>query len=81
MLGQEAGEAIAGPDTIAKIMAMRILPLPAIKRLFRDPDLTDQISHRQTQLSLLQHRHDLLHRKPLFLHRRTSSKRKIRRNN
>jgi hypothetical protein len=58
-----------------------VLPLPPVECLLRYPDLPDQIRHRQAQLRLLQHRDDLLDRKPLLLHRRTSSTREIRRKN
>jgi hypothetical protein len=42
--------------------------LPAIKGLFRDPDLADQVGHRQTQFGLFQHRNDLLDRKTFPFH-------------
>ena len=45
-----------------------VLFLPAIQRLLRDPRLADQFPHRHSQLRLLQHPYDLLHRKALPLH-------------
>jgi hypothetical protein len=45
-----------------------VLLLPAIQRLLADPHLPDQLRHWYSHLSLLQHGHDLLHRKALPLH-------------
>lgn len=41
-----------------------ILLLPAIKGLFADPYLAARICHCHAELDLLEHGHDLLHRKP-----------------
>ena len=49
-----------------------ILPLPPMVGLFGYPNAADQICHRHPHLGLLQNRHNLLNRKSLPLHRRTS---------
>jgi len=46
-----------------------VLLLPAIERRFADPCLADQCGYRYSNLGPLQHPNDLLHRKPLLLHR------------
>lgn len=42
--------------------------LPTVKRLLGNPDLADQVRHRQTHLRLLQDRDDLLGRITLLPH-------------
>jgi len=44
-----------------------ILTLPSVKRLLGNPDLPDQIRHRQPKICLLQYRYNLFNRKPLLL--------------
>jgi hypothetical protein len=41
---------------------------PPVEHLLRDSDLASQVGDWQTELGLLQHRDDLLNRKPLPLH-------------
>src|SRR5271165_6885984 len=45
-----------------------VLLLPSIEGLLRDSHLADQLRHRHPHFRLLQHRHNLLHRKTLPLH-------------
>jgi hypothetical protein len=46
----------------------RVLTLPSVKRLFRNPDLPDHVQEGHPELGLLEHRHDLLNRKSNPLH-------------
>lgn len=49
--------------------------LSSVERLPCNPDLADQIRHRQAQFDLLLDRYDLLYRKPLPFHRCNSLQR------
>jgi len=70
--GRECEFANAGIRRLAarhrQRLQSRILLLPTVKRLLRNTDLANQLSHWYSHFGLLQNSHDLLHRIALVFH-------------